>query len=60
MLWSEKMRGKDGVRKLIMWQNNIKSEYKEMRGESWSQCLAASNSSWRVFTRSYKELEGFL
>ena len=39
MFWSENMRGTDHVGELIMWQNNIKTEYKEMQGESWPHGL---------------------
>jgi hypothetical protein len=39
MFWSENMRGTDHVGELIMWQNNIKTEYKEMQGGSWPQSL---------------------
>jgi hypothetical protein len=37
--WSENMRGTDHLGELIMWQNNIKTEYKEMQGESWPHSL---------------------
>jgi hypothetical protein len=39
MFWSENMRGTDHVGELIMWQNNIKTENKEIQGESWPHSL---------------------
>ena len=39
MFLSENMRGTDHVAELIMWQNNIKTEDKEMQGESWPHSL---------------------
>jgi len=39
MFWSENIRGTDQVGEMIMWQNNIKTGYKEMKSESWPHSL---------------------